>query len=122
MAETTQRSWRRIFNRTVPLGAALVGVVIVLISFLLVADMFWWLVGVACGLAIAILGFAYGGCPFLTSERRYPELRREVDAFIGMVRQLNRAAGAGEEFENAKSAMHKSVERMAELAGKRESK
>ena len=121
MAEMAQRSWRRTFNRYVPLAAALVGVVIVLISFL-ARDMLWWLIGVACGLAIAILGFAYGGYPFLTSEREYSALRREVEGFIALVRRLNRAgaAGSGEELESAKTAMHESVERMAELAGKRE--
>ncbi len=123
MAEMAQHSWRRTFNRVIPLAAAATGVVIVLISFL-ARDMLWWLVGVACGLGIAILGFAYGGYPFLTSEREYSDLRREVEDFIGLVRRLNRAgaAGSGEELDSAKAAMHESVERMAELAGRRESK
>lgn len=65
--------------------------------------------------------------PFLPSERRYAELRQEVDRFIGRVRELNSAAEVHrmegsletrQRYEDALSSMHRSVERMGEVAGK----
>ena len=61
----------------------------------------------------------------LPNERRYPELRQEVDDFIELVRELNVAAretdGGREDdtrFQSGVEQMHVAVERMAELARK----
>jgi hypothetical protein len=64
--------------------------------------------------------------PFLPSERKYNALRRQVDGFIDLVRQLNNAAveaESGEQSESSKTVpevldtMHASVDRMGTLAG-----
>jgi hypothetical protein len=94
---------------------------IVLSSFLFLSNLFAWYATIMIGLLIVLAGFLYGAHPFLTSERRYFALREEVDRFIILVRKLNAAAiaaGGGGEFEQVKAEMLKSVERMAELAGK----
>lgn len=119
MSDESHTDWRRTFNRFVGIAAAATGVLIVLSSFLFVTEPFMWYLTVAIGLVIAVLGFAYGMFPFLTSQRRYYALRREVEAFIDLVRQLNQAAtthGRGEEFDRVRAAMHESVERMADAA------
>lgn len=67
--------------------------------------------------------------PFLPSERKYLDLREEVDAFVMMVRALNRAAldaravGDTESWRRVHDilgTMHNSVDHMAQLAGKAE--
>lgn len=120
MAQQSRGSWRRKVNRYAALAAAIVGVAIVLSSFLFLQDLLWWYVTVAVGLIIALGGFVYGIYPFLTSERQFPALREEVDDFIELVRQLNTAAVSRStgELERVRSEMVASVERMAELAGK----
>jgi hypothetical protein len=122
MGEKDHSNWRRTFNRYVGLGAAVVGIAIVLSSFRLLGNPTLWYVSVMVGLLIVLAGFIYGTYPFLTSERRYVALRDEVDRFIALVRRLNLAATreSEQEFQRVKSEMAKSVERMAELAGKAE--
>lgn len=113
--------WRRTFNRYVGLLAAIVGLGIVIASFFLVGNLSLWYLAVIAGLLLATGGFLYSVHPFLTSERRFIGLRHEVDRFIALVRELNtaaRPAGSPEEFERVKREMLRSVERMAELAGK----
>ncbi len=120
MAQQSRGGWRRKVNRYVALATAIVGVAIVLSSFLFLQDLLWWYVTVAIGLIVALTGFVYGVYPFLTSERQYPALREEVDRFIGLVRQLNAAAvsRSAPDLENVKSEMVAAVERMVDLAGK----
>jgi hypothetical protein len=120
MTEEGRSTWRRTFNRSIGLVSAVLGVMIVLSSFLFLRDFLYWYITVALGLSVALLGFLYGVNPFFTSERRYPALRKELDDFIGMVRELNTAAitpRSEEEFEVLKAAMHDSVDRMGEYAG-----
>ena len=120
MAEEGRSTWRRTFNRYIGLATAIVGVTIVLSSFLILSEFFYWYLTVALGLLVAFLGFLYGVNPFFTSERRYLALRKEVDDFVGLVRRLNTAAimpNSDEEFEVLKAAMHDSVDRMGEHAG-----
>jgi len=63
----------------------------------------------------------------LPNERKYTALREEVDAFIDRIRVLNAQGGKLraeetvaelEAFQNTISALHESVDRMAELAGR----
>lgn len=120
MATEGRSTWRRTFNRYIGLATAVVGVTIVLSSFLFLSEFFYWYLTVALGLLVALLGFLYGVNPFFTSERRYLALRKEVDDFIGLVRRLNTAAitpDSEEEFEVLKAAMHDSVDRMGGYAG-----
>jgi hypothetical protein len=121
MADESRSTWRRSFNRYVGLVTAAVGVTIVLSSFLFLRDFFWWYITVGLGLAVALLGFIYGVNPFFTSERRYHALRRELEEFTGLVRQLNAATTTEKpsaDLDRVKAAMHESVDRMAGLAGK----
>jgi len=114
-------SWRRLFNRYVGLGTAVLGTLIVLSSFLFLDNLFAWYATVMAGLLVVMAGFLYAAYPLLTSERRFVELREEVDNFMFLVRQLNNAATASSgaaALEEVKSAMIESVQRMADLAGK----
>lgn len=125
MGEKGPSSWRRAFNRYIGLITAIIGLTIVVTSFFFVGNLSMWYLTVMAGLLLAMGGFLYGAHPFLTSERRYSALRREVDRFIGLVRQLNAAASrsdAMEEFERVKDEMMRSVERMSDLAGKPDTK
>ena len=63
----------------------------------------------------------------LPNERRYPDLRQEVDHFIGLVRALNSAAVARDEgkeddsrFRESLKEMRASLQRISEVAGKGE--
>ena len=65
--------------------------------------------------------------PFLPSERRYDDLRNEVDEFIDLVRELNaaaiqarksRAIEATDRVDQVLHRMHLSVDQMGRLAGK----
>jgi hypothetical protein len=121
MGDQGHGSWRRSFNKYIGLVTAVVGMAIVLSSFLFLRNLFAWYATIMVGLLIVLAGFLYGAHPFLTSERRYFALREEVDRFIDLVRKLNAAAlaaGGSAEFEQVKAEMLKSVERMADLAGK----
>lgn len=65
--------------------------------------------------------------PFLPSERRYTDLREEVDRFLDHVRELNEAAAASRKgespeararYDRALATLHRSVDRMGEVAGR----
>ena len=75
---------------------------------------------VAVGTFSLLMSVWYAANPYLRSEWRYLGLRAEVDGFIGLVRQLNAAACAGqpERVQGLTAEMHESVERMRDVAGK----
>ena len=76
---------------------------------------------VSVGILLLASGVWYAGNPYLKNERRYLGLRAEVDSFIGWVRELNAARGPGKrqgESDRLNAAMHESVDRMTQLAGK----
>jgi len=115
------KSWRRGFNRYVPLGVVIVGLLLILSTLTVVDTIPNFYIRVGGGVALVLAGFLYGSNPFLTSERKYSALRGEVDSFIGLVRELNRTAiaiGGGPEFDEVTQAMRESLARMEELAGK----
>ncbi|KPK79831.1 MAG: hypothetical protein AMS25_11255 [Gemmatimonas sp. SM23_52] len=121
MSEKSPGSFRRRFNRYIALATSVVGVLIIMSSFLFSADPLLWYAAVIIGLEILLIGSWYASNPILTSERRYPGLRQEVYRFTDLVRQLNRAAAAAEpaeQLQQVRAAMLESVERMVELAGK----
>lgn len=120
MGEQGRGSWKRRFNTYAPVAAVAVGLMI-LLSSLLVENLIGWSMTVGAGVLVILVGFWYAVHPIFTSTRRYTALRAEVNQFIGLVRDLNSAAvsGSQEEGERVKAAMLASVERMAELAGKR---
>jgi hypothetical protein len=121
VSDTEPTSFRRKFNRYVSLVTAVIGVLVILSSFLFTGNLQAWYASVVIGLVIVLIGFWYGANPILTNERRYLALRSEVDDFIGLVRKLNREAvrsGPSEEFQQIKAAMLESIQRMTEFAGK----
>ncbi len=73
------------------------------------------------GLSLLLAGIWYSGNPILTRERKYTALRNEMNDFIDLVRELNKAALAPEqqgEMENVKARMREGIERMGAVAGK----
>ena len=121
MSAEAPTSFRRRFNRYASVGAAIVGVVVIMSSFLFTGNLRAWYASVIVGLVFVLIGFWYGANPILTNERRHLALRSEVDEFIRLVRKLNREAvtsGSSEEFHRIKAAMLESVQRMIEHAGK----
>ena len=105
-----------------PFAAALLGMVIVFggIALFYFENPVPRITTIAVGIFVIISGIWFAANPFLKNERRYLGLRAEVNQFIQLTRTLNRTAvekRGQEDFEQAKAAMHESVERMALLAG-----
>ena len=76
---------------------------------------------VSVGMLLLAVSAWYSDNPFFKKKRRYLRLRTGVDSFIVFVRELNAAGGAPEpqgELDRLNAAMHESVDRMAQLAGK----
>lgn len=121
MAEKTNSTWRRDFNRYAPLGAVITGLILVLSSFAVAHTGTPFYARVITGTVLVMAGYFYGSNPFLTSERKFTALRGEVDGFIDLVRRLNQTAiaiGGGPEFDEVTQAMRESLERIEKLAGK----
>lgn len=123
MAGKTGSTWRRQFNRYAPLGAVIVGLVLILSTLAGDAPIDTY-VRIIVGTMLVLAGGVYAQRPFLTSERTNTALRAEVENFIGLVRELNRTAvaiGGGPEFEEVTSEMRESLVRIEALAGKEDS-
>ena len=121
MGEQGHGSWRRIFNRNVGVGATILGLAVILSSFFFLDNIVAWYATIMAGLLIVLGGFLYAAYPVLTSERRYFALRREVEHFIDLVRELNDVAKkpeASTDVDQIKSKMTESIARMASMAGK----
>jgi hypothetical protein len=121
MAEKTGSTWRRSFNRYVPLAAVIIGLILLLSNLAIAVTAVGGYVRVIGGVMLVLAGYLYGSHPFLTSERRYTALRGEVDHFIDLVRKLNQTAvaiGGGPEFNEVTQALRESLKRIEELAGK----
>ncbi|UCC48303.1 MAG: hypothetical protein JSV41_12685 [Gemmatimonadota bacterium] len=119
MSDKGPSSFRRKFNRYIALTTAVVGTLVIMSSFLLSENPLAWYAAVIIGLEVVLIGSWYASNPILTSERRNPGLRHEVDRFMDLVRRLNRVAAASkpaEELQQLRAAMLESVERMVEVA------
>ncbi len=105
-----------------PVTAAILGMMLVFASVLLLyfGHPNARIITVSIGMIAFLGGMWYAANPFIKNERRFLKLRAEVDQFIALARDLNRAsrAGDGEAGERLKAAMHESVERIGGLAGK----
>jgi len=108
-------------------GIPFLGMVIVFSGILVVHDLQTQIIVVLLGVLLIEAGVWKLTSPLLPSERRYTELRDEVDRFIGLVRQLNTEALTAHgtdsaddwaRVEGVKQTMHAAVERMVELAGR----
>ena len=106
-----------------PVVSAVLGLTIVIgsVAFFYFDRVAMTMGAVAVGMLFLLAGTWYAANPFFKDDREYLRLpmRAEVDRFTGLLRQLNAAAvedRTGPEFEQAKAAMHESVERMQEIS------
>jgi hypothetical protein len=118
---------KRRLRKAIEFGLPIVGMLTVFGSLLFVPSnllqiqVFVVLIGVLI-LEAGVWGLTTG---ILPNERRYISLREEGDHFLVLIRALNKAAveknrkgqASSEEFREAVSHMHASVERMASVAG-----
>lgn len=121
---------RRRLRRSIETGLPVAGAVIVLAGVLFFADdLYLQLAVVVAGLLLIQAAIWKLANPVLPSERRYNALRSEVDAFILLVRRLNRATlentGAPTPANRARllqirDEMLESVKRMEQVAGRSE--
>ena len=118
---------RRI-RRAVELGLPIAGVTLVLAAVLFLYHNLYLQIGVVLvGLVLIEAGIWNLASPVLPSERKYVSLRREVDAFILLVRRLNRAtlelastptAQNRTRLLQVRDEMMESVRRMEQYAGR----
>ncbi len=97
------------------------GMVVVLIAIVSVVDRQMQLVFVVAGVLLIEAGVWKLANPILPSERRYTELRGEVDHFVDLVREMNAAAVEArqsdsddrwDDYQDLLSTLHESVDRM----------
>lgn len=116
------RRLRPFFDLTLPL----IGGFILLDSFIVVSHVYHQMALAGIGFVVVLIGSWRLYHPLLPDERRFHILRREVEGFLDLVRQMNRETlmlkqacseqrhGALKELH---AAMHDSVDRMIEYAG-----
>ena len=113
-------TWRRWINRSAAPVCALAGITAVFCSVMFVKHDVTKIALIGAALLIMQAGVWYMANPILTSERRYTALRDEIDRFIALVRELNRAAVDGQpqpELDRLRQRMHDSVDKMGAVAG-----
>jgi hypothetical protein len=102
------------------LVTSMIGMTVVLTSviFFFVEDDFPRVLGVTSGLFFLLLAVGYAAYPFLRDERSYLDLRREVDVFHDVLRELHYAAirGDDEAFESIKERVPALVEMLIATA------
>lgn len=117
----------RSLRRWLSIGLPVMGMVVVLIAIVSVVDRQMQLVFVVAGVLLIEAGVWKLANPILPSERRYTELRGEVDHFVDLVREMNAAAVEArqsdsddrwDDYQDLLSTLHESVDRMGQLAGK----
>ncbi len=105
---TQSTDWKRKIISHVPFVMAVVGAIIVF-GGLALFDLESPTVkigSISAGLLLFLVGFFLASHPFLKDPRRSTGLPGQLDDFIGLVRQLNKAAGSGgipEQFHRTKS-------------------
>lgn len=118
------RAIRRFLSGAVPI----IGVAIVFSAILFISPERQQLqiIAVIVGVVLITAGAWKITNPFLPSERRYTALREEVNRFLDQVRELNAAAARNRDegspetrtrYERALGSLHRSVDRMGEVAG-----
>ena len=111
--------WRKMAGRR-SLVTSMVGMTIVLTSmiFFFVDDGTQRVLGVTAGLFFLLLSIYYAVRPFLTDERSYLDLRREIDLLHDLMRELHYASIRGDDaaFESIKKRVPALVEMLIETA------
>lgn len=99
---------------------AVVGVVVVLVPVLTLAQSTWQVVLVVVGLLLIEAGVWNLARRLPPESRRYRALRREVDAFLEDVRALNAGAveGDDEAVAAARGRLRERVDALVEAAGR----
>lgn len=83
----------RKLRKAIELGLPILGVILVLAAVLFFFENLYIQIAIVLiGLVLIEAGIWNLAAPILPSERKYMALRNEVDAFIRLVRRLNRAA------------------------------
>ena len=107
----------------------ILGMVLVVGAILLGRSIYSQLAVVLVGLMCIELGVWQLAHRLLPNDRRFHALRRELDAFVECSRQLNQAALAIQindtpeqraAFDDLRRALHRSVDVISEVAGKRQ--
>ena len=99
---------------------AVVGVVVVLVPVLTLAESTWQVGLVVLGLIFIEVGVWRLARGLLPDERRYEVLRREVDGFLDDVRELNDRAVEGDEegVTAIRDRLRDRVDELVEAAGR----
>lgn len=107
--------WRDVLEKTM----AVVGVVVVLVPVVTLADAAWQIATVVVGLVLIEAGVWNVARHLAPEDRKFGALRRQVEAFLEDVRELNLHAIAGDRdgIEEARDQLHERVDAMAEVAG-----
>lgn len=112
-------------RKLVQFGLPGVGIATALLGAFLAFDPIVRAVFVGFGLLLSFAAGARIPYALMLNERRYLQLRREVDQFIWLARELNAAAlearrsSVGEaKFGDLRAAMQESLERMTMFAGR----
>ena len=122
-------SFKRTLRQVTDKGMPIVGVIVVLSAVLFIDELRLQLAVVIVGLFLVEAGVWNLSQWLLPNDRQYVGLRAEGDHFIMLIRQLNEAAiklkeqedeAHREAFEAVRDAMHESVDKMTQLAGKTE--
>ncbi len=116
-----EKEFSRRLARSLPLIGMVLGMTVVFASVVLYFEQATTrVVVVSVGMLLLVAGAWFADNPYLKSQRRYLKLRAEVDGFIALARELNAAADprVSQELKRVNVAMHESVDRMAQLAGK----
>ena len=119
----------RWLRKTFDVGLPIVGMFLVFLAALGVEDIQLRIILILIGLLLIEVGVWKLANPLYPNERRFNHLRTEVDQFITLARELNATAlkartTRSDTLENRMDAilasMRRSVDRMAEVAGKEE--
>lgn len=107
--------WRDVLEKTM----AVVGVVVVLVPVVTLADAAWQIATVVVGLVLIEAGVWNVARHLAPEDRKFGALRRQVEAFLEDVRELNLHAIAGDRdgIEEMRGQLHERVDAMAEVAG-----
>jgi hypothetical protein len=120
------RSLRELL-KAIDVVVPVLGIVVVLGAVLFVIQLRLQIVLVVAGLLMVEVGVWKLAIRLMPDERKFTALRTEVDRFVDLVRELNRAAleergtpsvEARQEFEDIVARLHETTDRIAAVAGK----
>ena len=107
--------------RYLPLGATVIGMVVIFGSIVFIFETdYGRIAGASGGMLVLLAAIWYAANPVIKNRRRYHLLRTEFNKFKTLVSDPNRAGvdGLPDEIDKTRSAMHTSIDRMVDVAGK----